>query len=80
MHLLEAMALGTPCVGTDVTGMPEVLRNRTTGLMIAQNDPVALADALEEILQDASLRVRVATRSRQLIESEFDIHGLKANK
>ena len=53
--------------------MPEVISDRITGLKIPQNDPVALADALEEILQDPSLRVKLATRSRQLVESEFDI-------
>ncbi len=71
--LLEAMALGTPCVGTDVTGMPEVISDRTTGSIVRQNDPVTLANALEEILQDPNLRVQLATRARQLVESEFDI-------
>ena len=71
--LLEAMALGTPCVSTDVTGIPEVLRHCETGLMVRQHDPVALATALERLLDDAALRVRLATRARRLIEAEFDI-------
>jgi glycosyltransferase involved in cell wall biosynthesis len=72
--VLEAMALGTPCVSTDVTGIPEVVRDEETGLMVAQHDPKALADALERLLNSAALRVRLATQARQLIESEFDIH------
>ena len=48
--LLEAMALGTPCVSTDVTGIPEVLRDGETGLMVAQHAPHELADALEKLL------------------------------
>lgn len=72
--LLEAMALGTPCVGTDVTGIPEVLHGGETGLMVPQRDPPALADALERLFDDAALRVRLAGRARALIESEFDVH------
>jgi glycosyltransferase involved in cell wall biosynthesis len=72
--LLESMALGTPCVSTDVTGIPEVVRDQETGLMVPQHDPKALADALERLLTDPTLRVQLATQARQLIESEFDIH------
>ncbi|QIN82494.1 glycosyltransferase [Rubrobacter tropicus] len=71
--LLEAMALGTPCVSTDVTGIPEVLRHGETGLMVPQRDPAALAGALERLLGDAALRVRLARGARRLIEAEFDV-------
>ena len=72
--LLEAMALGTPCVSTDVTGIPEVLRDGETGLMVAQHAPHELADALEKLLNDADSRVSLAVRARALIEEKFDIH------
>ena len=72
--LLEAMALGTPCVSTDVTGIPEVLRHGETGWMVPQQNPAALAAALERLFADAELRVRLAERARGLIEAEFDIH------
>jgi glycosyltransferase involved in cell wall biosynthesis len=72
--LLEAMAAGTPCVSTDVTGIPEVVRDGDTGLMVPRHDPPALADALERMLDDAALRVRLAENARQLIEAEFDLH------
>ncbi len=72
--LLESMALGTPCVATDVTGIPEVVRDEETGLMVPQHDPNALAIALERLLTNPTLRVQLATQARQLIESEFDIH------
>ena len=72
--LLEAMALGTPCVSTAITGIPEVLRDGQTGLLVPQNDPEALADALERLLEDSSLRVRLASQARRLIEREFDAH------
>ena len=70
--LLEAMALGTPCVSTDVTGIPEVVRQGETGLLVPQKDPVALADALQRLLTDGSLRVELALQARRQIEREFD--------
>lgn len=72
--LLEAMALGTPCVSTDVTGIPEVLRDGDTGLMVPPRDPEALAAAIERLLEDPDLRVALAERARRRIESDFDVH------
>jgi glycosyltransferase involved in cell wall biosynthesis len=69
----EALALGTPCVSTDVTGIPEVVRDGETGLQVPQRDAPALAAALARLLGDADLRVRLASRARRLIEAEFDI-------
>jgi colanic acid/amylovoran biosynthesis glycosyltransferase len=71
--LLEAMALGTPCVSTDVTGIPEVLRHEQTGLEVPQRDPLALADALECLLKDKALQMQLALNARALIERDFDI-------
>jgi len=71
--LLEAMALGTPCVSTDVTGIPELLQGDESGLVVPQHDPAALAAALERLLTDPALRVRLATCARRRVEAEFDI-------
>jgi glycosyltransferase involved in cell wall biosynthesis len=72
--LLEAMALGTPCVSTTVTGIPEAVRDGETGLLVPEHDPAALADSMERLLVDADLRTRLAAKARQLIEAEFDLH------
>lgn len=72
--LVEAMAVGTPCVATDVTGIPEVVQHGKTGLLVPQQDPSALAGGLERIIGDSTLRVRLADEARRLIEAEFDIH------
>jgi glycosyltransferase involved in cell wall biosynthesis len=69
----EALALGTPVISTDVTGIPEVVRDGETGLQVPQHDPSALATALERLLGDPDLRVRLATTARRMMESEFDI-------
>ena len=70
--LLEAMALGTPCVSTDVTGITEAVRHERTGLEVPQHDAAALADALVRLLDDDALRTRLAAAARELVEREFD--------
>ena len=74
MVIPEAMALGTPCVATDMTGIPEVIRHEQTGLIVPERSPAALADAVDQLLVDQSLRVQVARQARKLIETEFDVH------
>jgi glycosyltransferase involved in cell wall biosynthesis len=71
--LLEAMALGTPCVSTPVTGIPEAIRHGRTGLLVAERDPAALAAALADLLVDAGLRARLARAARALVERRFDV-------
>ncbi len=70
--VLEAMALGTPCVATPVTGIPEVISHGVTGLLVPERDPAALACALAEVLDDADLGASLAKSARDLVEEEFD--------
>jgi colanic acid/amylovoran biosynthesis glycosyltransferase len=70
--LLEAMALGTPCVATPVTGIPEVIEHEVTGLLVPERDPRALAAALARVLDDPDLRLGLAKAARDLVVTEFD--------
>ena len=72
--LLETMAVGTPCISTAVTGIPEIVRDGETGLIVPQRDPASLADCIERLLDDEALAERLATNARQLVEAQFDIH------
>ncbi len=72
--LLEAMALGTPCVATPVTGIPEVVRHEETGLLVPERDAGALAGAIARLLAGRSLRIRLAEAARRLMVREFDVH------
>jgi glycosyltransferase involved in cell wall biosynthesis len=61
--LLDAMFMGTPVVGTDVGGIPEIVRNGETGLLIPPKDPASIAEAIEKILKDptsAAARAKIA--------------------
>lgn len=72
--LLEAMALGTPTVATPVTGIPELIEDGRTGLLVDEHDVDGLAARLGHILQGGGLRHALATRARRRIEADFDIH------
>ena len=74
--LLEAMALGTPCVAGDVTGIPEAIRHGETGLLVPQYGVAELAEAIERLLLDNELRVRLAEGARRLVEAEFNVDGV----
>lgn len=58
--VVEAMAAGTPVVATAVGGIPEVVEDGRSGLLVPPGDPPALAGAIERILRDGDLRARIA--------------------
>jgi glycosyltransferase involved in cell wall biosynthesis len=70
--ILESLALGTPVVATPVTGIPEAVLHGQTGLLVPEGDVVALADALDRLVEDAGLRCRLAEQGRRHVEDQFD--------
>ncbi|MCV2488164.1 glycosyltransferase [Geodermatophilus sp. YIM 151500] len=62
--LVEAMAAGLPVVASDVGGIPEVVADGRTGLLVPPGDAGALAAALDRITGDAGLRARLAAGAR----------------
>lgn len=72
--LLEAMAAGVPVVATAVGGIPEIVRDGETGVLVPA--PARSADvvqALAPVLGDSSLRRRMGERARQRFEQEFSV-------
>jgi glycosyltransferase involved in cell wall biosynthesis len=74
--VLEAMAVGLPVVSTSVVGVSEVLEDGWTGRLVSPNDPKWLAGAVETLLDNVRLRVRMAADARAQVESYF---GLSRN-
>ena len=64
LALVEAMAAGCACIGTDVVGVREVVDPGRTGLLVPPEDAGALADALQRLLQDAALAERLGAAAR----------------
>ena len=71
--LIEAMAMGVPVVATPVTGIPELVEDGVTGLLVPERDPSALARAIERLLGNEYLAQRLAAAARRRIEESFDL-------
>jgi glycosyltransferase involved in cell wall biosynthesis len=69
--LLEAMAMGVPVVATKIAGVPAAVRDGENGFLCAPGDVAALADSVERLLADASLRSRLSGAGRRTIEERF---------
>jgi glycosyltransferase involved in cell wall biosynthesis len=70
--LMESMAMGVPVVATHISGIPELVENEKTGLLVPSGDPDELAGAMQRMLTDAQLRNRVVHAGRQRVVGDFD--------
>jgi colanic acid/amylovoran biosynthesis glycosyltransferase len=71
--LMEAMATELPCVATWVNGIPELIRDREEGLLVAPSDLEGLAKAIETLLKDPALRRRLGTAGRQRVLRDYNL-------
>lgn len=71
--LTEALAARVPAVSCPTSGVPELIEDGVSGLLVPQHDPAALADAICRLLSDGELRRRVALAGRAKVEAEFSI-------
>ncbi len=70
--IVEALAMGLPCVGTRAAGLEEAVTDGVTGALVAPEDPVALADALERLLRDPAEVDRLGAGARGAVADVFD--------
>jgi glycosyltransferase involved in cell wall biosynthesis len=76
--LLEGMASGLPVVATSVGAVPQVVHDGETGLLVEAGNPVALAAAILQVIDDPSLRASLGDRGRRLIAAEFSADRMAA--
>lgn len=69
--LLEAMALHKPIVASHVGGIPEIVTNDETGILVPPKDSNALAMAIVRLLSDVSTRRRLGEAGRKIVEERF---------
>ena len=69
--LLQAFAAGVPVVASEVGGVPEVVRDGVTGVLVRQASGEALAEAIERVLSDGAGASRRAHAARALVEERF---------
>lgn len=72
--LMEAMAMEIPCVATWITGIPEIIRQETDGLLTPPGDAEALAFAIARLMDDPELRRSLGQKARLRILEKFDLH------
>ncbi len=70
--LVEAMACGLPVVTTAISGIPELVSDGATGLLVPPDSPAAIAEALECVHHDPALARRVGEAAASLIRAQFD--------
>ena len=71
--LLEAMSCGTPVIGTRAGGLPELIDEGVSGLIVPSADPGGLTEGLCRLLQDTGLRTRMGLAARQQVQDRFSL-------
>jgi glycosyltransferase involved in cell wall biosynthesis len=73
LALLEGLALGKACIATRVGGVPEIVTSGDNGLLVAPENPGALATALQRVASDPALRQRLGRAAAREVRARFDI-------
>jgi glycosyltransferase involved in cell wall biosynthesis len=70
---MEAMALGVPCVGPRITGIPELIRDGVDGLLVTPANIEELAAAIAEMMDHPEMRRQMAVSSRQQVIENYNL-------
>jgi glycosyltransferase involved in cell wall biosynthesis len=68
LSLMEAMACGKPVVASNAGGIPELVRDRTDGILVRPGDVRGLADSIIELLKNPDLRVKMGKNGRKRVQ------------
>ncbi|MDC0604926.1 glycosyltransferase family 4 protein, partial [Amylibacter sp.] len=74
--LIEAAAIGRCVVTTDVPGCREAIIPGKTGCLVPARDPLALANSIEELLNNDTLRINFGKAGRVFAENQFDVNKI----
>jgi glycosyltransferase involved in cell wall biosynthesis len=69
--LMEAMALGVPVVSTRVMGIPELVEDGVSGILVAPGSRAALVDSLRRLAEDHDLRQTLGLAGRRRVEEDY---------
>ena len=78
-HGVEAMFAGLPVVTTGVGGIPEMVLDGETGLLVPPGDEASIADAIERLLGDDALRTAMGEAARERAHARFDARKTTAD-
>jgi len=68
---LEAMASGRPVIASNVGGLSELIVNGETGLLVEPGDEDSIGEAIEKLLEDKNLRLKLGNNARKIIEEKY---------
>ena len=71
LPLLEAMAIGKAVVATKVGGIPEMISNEETGMLIEPSNPIDLADTIAYLLENEAVRRKIGQNSSKFVSGNF---------
>ncbi|HSJ83255.1 MAG TPA: glycosyltransferase [Acidimicrobiia bacterium] len=74
--ILEAMALGRPVVATAAGGVPGIVKDGETGILVEPEDPEALAEGMLRMLADPELARRLADAASELVAKEYGLEPM----
>jgi glycosyltransferase involved in cell wall biosynthesis len=74
--ITQAQAMGLPVVATNVGGIPEVVREGKTGLLVPSEDAPALADAMRKVMDDNDFAHELGTNSYRMIREEYSLAAM----
>ncbi|MGH9325232.1 MAG: glycosyltransferase [Terriglobia bacterium] len=75
--VMESMAAGLPVVATRVGGNVDLVREGETGFLVPVNDEISLANALERLLLDPAMRLRLGGHAKQVMRSTFSLRTVR---
>jgi len=77
--LLEAMAMGCPVVASRVNGVPELIEDHRTGLLVPARDSQALTTAIRVVLSDPAAASKMGAAGRAVVRERFTVDQMVAN-
>jgi glycosyltransferase involved in cell wall biosynthesis len=69
--LLEALACGTPCIASNVGGIPDIVKDGKNGFLVEPGNPQALAKKITILLENDGLRQKLGEEGRRFVEKNF---------
>jgi glycosyltransferase involved in cell wall biosynthesis len=71
--ILQAMAMNKPVVASTAGSIPEIVRDKETGVLVETRSPVKLAEGIAFVLDNPGDAVKISIRARQLVESKYSL-------
>lgn len=71
--ILEALSCETPVIATPVGGIPEIIKDHETGILVPSGDAIHLAEAIDYLLENEGVRRKMAREGRKLVEEHYSL-------